>query len=277
MPKSSSTTRPERVARLAAALLVALAAGCDAGPPLSECDPGLFDADCGGDTPPVVACERDTGECRWFRTSTVAANHAVSRCGAEDICCEHPFGPWPLAWPFDDWRPPTEAARLRAVGDLGVLRNVFVERGRPPAEVAVSFDAGLPLLEGVVIECPRSRVGWCSGGGGPVEASTLTIERYRAGRSLVIVLRPRVGVAEWIIEVSPSAVGEGLAARVFSLTLSAPDSPTHLAVSCTAGGLSQEVVGSIRLSPDAFDDPTAARGVLDLTWRDGETDFVLRF
>ncbi len=272
MANSSSTTRPERVTAFGAALLVALLPGCDGGPPLSECDPGLFDADCGGTTPPVVACERNTGECRWFRTSTVAANHAVSRCAAEDICCERVEAPVPLDWPFEDWRPATEAARLRAVRDLGILRYLRVEREQPTSEIAATFDAGLPLLDAPVLECPTPTPG-CR----PGPADGLTVPRYRAGRSLVLVVGTFLGRGEHIIEVSPSRVSDGLVARAFWVTFALADSPTYSSVGCTAHGDSLDVVGSIRLSPDAFDDPAAARGVVNLTFAEGGTELLLRF
>lgn len=64
-------------------------------PDLSSCFVGYFFADCGGTAAaPVLACAESDG-CRWFAGACAPADHQVSPCPADDICCLD-------NWPFPD-------------------------------------------------------------------------------------------------------------------------------------------------------------------------------
>ena len=62
------------------ALLTSLFTSCapDERMPLSECDYGLYWAECGGDGEPVLGCDRGNGDCRWFTGGETARGYAVA-------------------------------------------------------------------------------------------------------------------------------------------------------------------------------------------------------
>lgn len=140
------------VRRVAIGSFLSLAiAGCapDERAPLEECEHGLYWADCGGNGEPVVGCDRESGECRWFAGGVAAQNHAVSDCPVSDVCC-HDF------WPFEDYRPSGDLLEVSR-GSMSMLRDGVLSRAGV-SDVSVVAD-----LEGG----SRTLTMQCLGGGSP--------------------------------------------------------------------------------------------------------------
>ena len=74
---------------------VVLAASCVGGPvepvdpriALSDCPHGLYWAECGGAVEPVLGCEGELGDCRWFQGGASARGYTMSDCPATGPCC----------------------------------------------------------------------------------------------------------------------------------------------------------------------------------------------
>lgn len=248
MPKRSWP--PTRINLLAA--LNAVVAGCGpapAGPPLEDCDYGLFEADCGGEGGDAFGCESVLGECRWFRGGVVAAGYASSRCGAANLCCEGA----PPGSPFAGWALPTEAAVRRARRDLGVIRLAAPALGRRDVAVVIG-DVTPPTTPraSCVGSVPSS---FC---GPPVG-----IDRANVGHSLVITVLSLGDPTQVIIEVEPTPTG-----HTASLWWAQGDlmdvRPTANCASIRGNG-ALPGSGTLTLAAGSFDDPTNAHGVLDVT------------
>lgn len=116
------------------AMLVAiLAAGCapDERMPLGDCDYGLYWADCGGNGDPVLGCDRETGECRWFSGDVTARGYAISTCPPTDPCCHS-------NWPFTDFSPDGHVREV-TVEQLSLL-GLGVTGRTPYNHVTVQID-----------------------------------------------------------------------------------------------------------------------------------------
>lgn len=109
--------------------------------PLSECEFGLYWAECGGNGGPVLGCERATGDCRWFGGGETARGYAVSDCPLSEPCCHD-------GWAFTDYAPGDRVIRRNAAAQLYLLRQGVVSR-EAGNEVTVTAD-----LEG------ETQVGW---------------------------------------------------------------------------------------------------------------------
>jgi hypothetical protein len=169
-------TRKWSIARtcLACSLLGTLAVSCGTdGVPMSECEFGLYWADCGGNGEPLLGCDRSTGDCRWFANGLAAQNHAVSDCPADDVCCHD-------AWPFEDFSPSADILE-HARASLSLARTGVLTR-RGVSDVSVVAD----LVGG-----SRSLTIRCLGGGEPTSFPCSDVGSggsvARLGESVVIL------------------------------------------------------------------------------------------
>ena len=121
------------------ALFTSLFTSCapDERMPLSECNYGLYWAECGGDGEPVLGCDRGNGDCRWFTGGETARGYAVADKPVLGAC--------PEGWPFSDFGP-DGAMRERVVRQMGLLSIVRVER-EGANDLPVVFDLAPPFLE----------------------------------------------------------------------------------------------------------------------------------
>src|SRR5262245_49981161 len=79
-------------------------------PGLEECFVGEFFADCGGtESEPVLACDHDGYDCRWFAGGRIAEGYVASDCPSDGVCCHD-------SWPFADWWPIALSVRLYGLG-----------------------------------------------------------------------------------------------------------------------------------------------------------------
>ena len=119
------------------ALLTALCTSCapDERMPLSDCDYGLYWAECGGDGEPVLGCDRGNGDCRWFTGGVTARGYAVADKPVLGGCQE--------GWPFSDFRP-DGSLRERVVRQMSILSGVQVER-EGANDFPVVFDLAPPI------------------------------------------------------------------------------------------------------------------------------------
>ena len=100
--------------------------------PLEDCDYGLYWAECGGNGEPVLGCDRDTGNCRWFAGGLTARGHAVSTCPPTNPCCHS-------GWPFTDFSP-DGTVREVAVEQMSLVGRHVAQRRSPNNDVSVVFD-----------------------------------------------------------------------------------------------------------------------------------------
>lgn len=233
-------------------LFALLFVGCSgtevsAAPALETCDYGLFDAACGGNGDPVLACDQATGACRWFAGGLVALGYEVSDCDPSNVCCH---GASAMAWPYDGWTP-GGAATARAQRDLEILRFVgsSVSAEYPAPSIAVS--------SAVIEDAPTDRRLRCSDVVGPCSGSGM-VESQRVGHSLVITIHVNSG--DFLIEVVDLAGVRS--ARIF-FAQRVLDSPFDGRCLSFGGGM-WAASGSLVLSASAFDDPANAHGILDV-------------
>lgn len=106
-------------AAVAACTIAFVACAPDERMPLSECDHGLYWGDCGGTGDPVLGCDRETGDCRWFAGGLTPRGHAASDCPSENPCCHD-------NWPFTDFTP-NDSVRTHVVEQLSLLPQRVVQ------------------------------------------------------------------------------------------------------------------------------------------------------
>ncbi len=137
-------------------------AGCapDERMPLSECEFGLYWADCGGNGEAVLGCDRETGDCRWFEGGETARGYAVSDCTPSGSCCDG-------SWPFSDYEPGERSIRRNLDAQMSLLRWEVVSReATNDVTVAPDLEGGTSVG---VIRCGADGFPGCDTGGGWVE------------------------------------------------------------------------------------------------------------
>lgn len=142
---------------------VVLAASCVGGPvepvdpriALSDCPHGLYWAECGGAVEPVLGCEGELGDCRWFQGGASARGYTMSDCPATDPCCHGD-------WPFFDFAP-TGATLARMRRQLTLLRLAPLDR-HGPSDVSVVADLVDETHVGLIRSVSGSFEGMGSGG-----------------------------------------------------------------------------------------------------------------
>ncbi len=234
---------------------VILASGCgsDARAPLEECEHGLYWADCGGNADPVLACDRDTGACRWFAGGDTARNHVVSDCPVADVCCHDD-------WPFTDFDP-SGAALARAAEDVTTLRH-GPEVRHAATDLTVSFE--LDSAEAPRIECsdPPPPIEGC-GTGGAVSS--------RVGGSVVVAF-PTGPYGEWLLEIVP---GDPSSARLYFIRIGRPEQAPFRTCHNGSGGNRFGGTGTLQLNTDSLVDLDALHGRVDAETTEGS--FTMTF
>lgn len=141
----------------------ALAASCAGGPvepvdpriALTDCPHGLYWAECGVAGEPVLGCDSELGDCRWFQGGVTARGYIVSDCGPTDPCCHDD-------WPFSDFAP-TGATLARMRRQLTLLHLEPLERDGS-SDVSVVADLVDETHLGLIRSVSGSFEGMSSGG-----------------------------------------------------------------------------------------------------------------
>ncbi len=211
--------------------------------PLTDCDFGLYWADCGGNGDPVIGCDRATGNCRWFSGGVTARGHATSTCPTTNPCCHS-------NWPFTDFSP-NGRVREVAVEQLSVVGGAPIEPSTYDG-VAVQVD---------LTEVPGGRFRFCDpamrcttwGGGTPV----------LVGDSLVVLYSG--GVEHWELEIVPGTAPDDWSVMLYRFVDNTREGLTP-PLTCSdwyARASSYLLEGVLHLSTDNFDDPAAVHGRLE--------------
>ena len=232
--------------------------GCapDGRMPLSDCDHGLYWADCGGSGDPVLGCDRETGDCRWFSGGVTARGHAASDCRSDDPCCHG-------NWPFSDFTP-SNSTRTYVVEQLSLLHPRVIQGDdlnlEPILRNAVSVDLGLTEMttRGTV------RFSDCC-------SFSSTVQPVRVGNSVVVTYR--AGRDRYELEI---LVGDTLAEWSARLYLVREENreipPAPLACGdYWATGVTYVVEGELHLNTDDLSDLDAFHGRLVATISRGGT------
>lgn len=228
----------------------AAALGCapvDDRMPLEDCERGRYWADCGGDAEPVIGCDQETGECRWFRGGETAFGHVAAECSPGSTCCD-------AGWPFASWSPSGDVLE-RAANDLGFLHANDISSSYPTL-ISVALDhAG--ATEAAAFECES---GWVAAN---FMCGGLTYERAARldGDALLITIRTATN-ERFEIDVSP-ATADGRHARVWRLVPGPSDSRVDLRCGPGWGGAFAVESGMLHLSPTAFEAASEVHGRLE--------------
>ena len=226
--------------------------------PLSECDHGLYWAECGGNGPSALGCDRSSGDCRWFSGGETAAGYVVSDCPLTDICC-HEF------WPFTDFDP-SGPTLDHALDQMGVVLGVGVIGRRGERDLPVEFDLTEETQRGVV-RCSGGED--CRSAGYPV-----TTELYPA---TAVVRFGEGGVNPfWELEIVPAEMPSAWSARLYSITPGSRGSGP--AASCVGYSWGREplVAGTLHLSSDQITDLDALHGRVEGVGETG-TEITVEF
>lgn len=221
----------------------------DSRTPIEECPHGLYWSECGGSGDAVLACDRETCDCRWFEGGVTARGYAVSDCPTADPCCHD-------GWPFTDFAP--EGSVLAACREQLPLLEASVVSRRDTNEVAVSPDLEGETYPGT-IRCVSGIFNGCGVAGGSLswEGDALVQE---AGSSLhrfrLEILPGPSSLLDWRV-------------RLYRITSLHFDGPVFL--SCYNYAASEEIplVGVLRVNTDRLDDLTAFHGRLEATTTNG--------
>ncbi len=221
-------------------------AGCapDERMPLADCEHGLYWADCGGNEGPVLGCDRETGECRWFSGGVTARGHATSACAATDPCCQS-------NWPFTDFSPDGRT-REETVEDLSLIGRGVVDRSSD-GQVTVQFD----LTE----ETPR-RFEFCTGGS-RCERGSASSAPFLMGAALVKVYG---GTGQrWELEIIPGSRPTDWTVHLYRFIDNTREGLTP-PLACSdwySVSSSYPLVGVLHLSSEDLSDPEAVHGRLE--------------
>lgn len=239
-------------------------AGCMSEPvdtrsPLTECAHGLYWADCGGTDAPVLGCDRETGDCRWFGGGETARGYAVSDCPTTDPCCHD-------RWPFTDFVPSGEVyGRTRDLLSL-LGQGVVTRQGVSNVSIVPDLAEPIPLPR---IRCAAgfARFPGCdsSGAGGYVE---------RIGRSVVVTFG--FGTFRVELEIIPTESLEGWSVNAYSFYSTLADGPPVLWCQNYSAGTELAVEGILHLNSTDTSDPTNLHGRLEGVSSDG-VQFTMEF
>ena len=218
--------------------------------PLSECDYGLYWAECGGDGEPVLGCDRGNGDCRWFTGGVTARGYAVA---------DKPvFGGCPEGWPFSDFGP-DGALRERVVRQMGLLSNVPVVEREGANDLPVVFDLAPPFN-------PRCSREGCTG------ASWIPV--FRAGSSVVVTYQ--LGTMQ--LEILPGQTREAWTMRLYQIACRRCTDDVPITVGCQNNFYGREYLrsGTLHLNTDDLSDLDALHGRVEGVGDRGEA-FTFEF
>lgn len=202
--------------------------------PLSDCDYGLYWAECGGNDEPVLGCDRGSGDCRWFAGGVTARGYAVADKPVLGGCSE--------GWPFSDFEPDGRL-RERVVRQMSILSYARAERAGLD-DFRVSFDHAPPFME-------RCSHPGCTG------HAYLGVERI--GEAIVVT----DGVDRDIVqlEILPGATRDTWSARVYRTECRcAMDVAVYLACGVDFFSRGNPTSGTLHLNTDDLSDLDALHG-----------------
>jgi hypothetical protein len=205
--------------------------------PLSDCDYGLYWAECGGDGEPVLGCDRGNGDCRWFAGGVTARGYAVADKPVLGGCLE--------GWPFSDFGPSGRLREHVVATQMSLLsRSVVLREGAN--DVPVMFDHGPPFFE----RCSRSG---CTG------RPYLPVERFG---SSIAVRQPSDLLVRWQLEIIEGQTRDAWSARLYRTEMRSPrDLPLQL-VCNESYGYDYLMSGVLHLNTDDLSDLDALHGRL---------------
>ena len=221
--------------------------------PLSDCDYGLYWAECGGDGEPVLGCDRGNGDCRWFSGGVTARGYAVA---------DKPvLGGCPEGWPFSDFGPD---GRLRehVVRQMAILSSARIER-EGVNDLPVIFDLTGTTIRGL-IRCNPDPL--CSAG------EFVTVERFG---SSVAVRQPADPRVRWQLEIIQAQTRDTWRARLYRTDMRFRDLPLQL-VCNESYGYDYLMSGVLHLNTDDLSDLDALHGRLEGTG-EGNTEITFEF
>lgn len=108
---------------------------------------GLYFGTCGGEEPPVLACD-EQGRCAWYAGGCPLGFRASS-CTASDVCCHDTADG---RWPFRAWAPEARRAKLDMVYEVASIGAAVVD-ATSPSEVEVTVDPAVVAPEAAAIRC----------------------------------------------------------------------------------------------------------------------------
>ena len=220
--------------RLCLSVALVFVAGCapDERMPLSDCDYGLYWAECGGDGEPVLGCDRGNGDCRWFAGGVTARGYAVADKPVIGGCQE--------GWPFSDFGPDGRL-RERVVRQMSILSRARIER-EGVNDLPVVFDLASPFIE----RCSRDG---CTG------ATYIAVERI--GDAIIVTYGDRTIIQ---LEILPGETRDAWTMRLNrSNCRCSMDSPLSLA--CQIDFFGQTLTsGTLHLNTDDLSDLDALHG-----------------
>ncbi|MCC6524460.1 MAG: hypothetical protein IT373_17525 [Polyangiaceae bacterium] len=242
-----------RLLRTTVCLALLLLAGCvatpdDTRPPLSECEHGLYWAECGGTGEPVLGCDRETGDCRWFSGGVTARGHAVSDCPTTEACCHD-------QWPFTDFAP-TGRVLEHARDQLSLLGNTMITRRGASSVISVADLAS--HVRWPVIRCEPAATPRFPGCEVMGEGATLA----QVGKSILI--RFDQVLLRIDMEITPAEALEQWVVQLFLFRAFSPrDGPPQLWCQNYSVGEELSVSGVLHLSTTDTSDLTTFHGRLD--------------
>ena len=215
------------------ALFASLFTSCapDERMPLSECDYGLYWAECGGDGEPVLGCDRGNGDCRWFTGGVTARGYAVADKPVIGGCRE--------GWPFSDFGPDGRL-RERVVRQMSVLSSVRVQR-EGANDLPVVFDLAPPFR-------PR-----CSD-----RPECLSAEVLGVGQSIVASQDNGAVVVQ--LEILPGEIRDEWTMRLYRNECLCTDRPIGLACQTDFFGREHLTSGTLHLNTDDLSNLDALHG-----------------
>lgn len=224
--------------------------------PLEDCDYGLYWAECGGNGEPVLGCDRDTGNCRWFAGGLTARGHAVSTCPSTNPCCHS-------NWPFTDFSP-DGTVREVAVEQMSLLRLGVVQRRQAYNDVSVLFDL-TAISPGGVLQFCQDDSGCRTGGG----------FRHLVGDSIVVSYGSGAD-GRWQFEITPGETADGWSVHLhwFRDVTREGLTPPLVCSDWYSVSTSYALEGILHLNTSDLSDPEAVHGHLIATGDPFDFDIV---
>ena len=205
---------------------------------LSDCDYGLYWADCGGNDYPIFGCDRGNGACRWFSGGETARGYAVAD-GAVTVRC-------PDGWPFSDFEP-TDSLRERVVDQMNLLSTAPIARAGEH-DLSVTFDLAPPFFS-------RCSAEGCIG-------STF-VPVQRLGSAIVVTFFGPNVRERWELEIVLGSTRGDWVARLYRTETRFRDSP--IALTC-GDSFGRQIItsGVLHLNTDDVANLDAFHGRLDV-------------